>query len=218
MFNRCDHNMIAALCDICTLRRVKTDLAAAQSTIALIQRIAGGQVDQLVSTVEELVREREELKAAAVRFKIHLEQKDRALAANAEEYRKLKAEFFDYTHETSKLRDQLNEASDETAKALNAGVTWMKEVEALKRERDNYANVPCTCGADDDMLETLDLFHRRGAEAFREAERPLLEELNEAITTMNQRDKRAYVGPEYQKLHGFVHAILSLPIPERATK
>ena len=179
------------------------------------------------------MREREELKAAAVRFKIHLEQKDRALAANAEEYRKLKAEFFDYTHETSKLRDQLNEASDETAKALNAGVTWMKEVEALKRERalyhhahnceqahagDNYANVPCTCGADDDMLETLDLFHRRGAEAFREAERPLLEELNEAITTMNQRDKRAYVGPEYQKLHGFVHAILSLPIPERATK
>lgn len=67
---------------------------------------------------QALEAERDELKADAVRFKMHLEQKDRALAANAEEYKKLQAEFFDYTHETSKLRDQLNEAQSDLKDAL----------------------------------------------------------------------------------------------------
>ena len=278
-------------------------LTKAQSTIAMIQKIAGCQVDRLVSTVEELVRERgelkervenleellehaeengglivrerdhwkanhdemvrrnafllqrpdldvtrirvyeelkrdeeatrkywsnayytmeaerDELKADAVRFKMHLEQKDRALAANAEEYKKLQAEFFDYTHETSKLRDRLNETSGETTKALNAGVTWMKEVESLKRERalyhhahnceqahagDNYANVHCTCGADDDMQETHDHFHRRGAEAMREAAAGMLEEWASR--------PHCSLTPNYIVA---ARAIRALPIPER---
>jgi len=121
------------------LTTLRADLAAAQSTIALIQKIAGCQVDRLVEVVEGLVKERgelqerikelerdeeatrkywsnayyameaerDELKAEAVRFKIHLEQKDRALAANAEEYRKLEVERDRLNSETNRLREMI---------------------------------------------------------------------------------------------------------------
>jgi len=34
-------------------------------------------------------------------------------------------------------------------------------------------------------------------------------ELNDAITAMNQRDKRGYIGPEYQHLHGLVREVFT---------
>ena len=56
---------------------------------------------------QALEAERDELKADAIRFKIHLEQKDRALAANAVEYRKLEVERDQIKRETNRLREMI---------------------------------------------------------------------------------------------------------------
>jgi len=169
------------------LENLRATLAKSQSTIALIQRIAGCQVDRLAEVVEDLVRERtaalergrelegerdlwikryewqgetlskvghdnytsaaviikallelstnleaerDELKADAIRFKIHLDQKDRALAANAEEYRKLEVErdelrcteLRDLKIEVCALRDLFRAASEQEKKLTPGNV------------------------------------------------------------------------------------------------
>ena len=93
------------------------------------------------------------------------------------------------------------------------------ERDQLKRERalyhhahnceqahagDNYAYVQCTCGADDDMQETLDHFHGRGAEAMREAVVDLFWGWGFGVDLKEQRLK-------------FNDALRALPIPERRT-
>ncbi|OHD28234.1 MAG: hypothetical protein A2Y38_25255 [Spirochaetes bacterium GWB1_59_5] len=100
------------------LTTLRADLAAALERIEEQERNEEATRKYWSNAYYAMEAERDELKADAVRFKIHLEQKGRALAANAEEYKKLQAEFFDYTHETSKLRDQLNEAQSDLKDAL----------------------------------------------------------------------------------------------------
>lgn len=74
----------------------RSQVAAHEESIAdLKARLAAAlsDVEVVVKDRDTLTSERDELKADAVRFNIHLEQKDRALAANAKYCKELKSEF-----------------------------------------------------------------------------------------------------------------------------